>query len=68
MNTRKEKTKQQILCTDKVIELRLSDKYNDRSLAEALGISRQTLYTRLERSNWKKPEVALINKLKIPKQ
>lgn len=33
------------------------------SLAEKLGITRTTLYTRLKKENWKKAELVLINQL-----
>lgn len=34
-----------------------------KSLAEKLGIARGTLYTRLEKNNWKKAELVLIKSL-----
>lgn len=33
-------------------------------LTELIGVSRATLYTRLEKSNWKKTEKSLINQIK----
>lgn len=38
--------------------------YTYDSMAKFLGITKVTLYTRLERDNWKKGEIALIMKLK----
>ena len=35
----------------------------DDQLAEKIGISKPTLYTRLVKSNWKKGEIELIKKL-----
>ncbi len=36
---------------------------SDEVLAEKIGISRPTLYTRLAKDNWKKGEVELIKKM-----
>lgn len=58
----KEPTIQQFEATNKAYELR-SKSNNDNELAELLGMSKVTLYTRLSKSNWKKPEIALINNL-----
>jgi len=57
-----EPTVEQLEATNKVYSLRESAK-NDNELAESLGISKVTLYTRLERSNWKKSELSLIESL-----
>lgn len=48
--------------TKKVKKLR--EATNDRELAKKLGMSRVTMYTRLEKNNWKKTEIALIETLK----
>lgn len=45
-------------CSLKVESLR--SVFTDRDLSEKLGITRQTLYTRIKEHNWKKPERALI--------
>lgn len=55
-------TNEQLKATDEVYKLR--ENRNDNELAELLGISKVTLYTRLRRSNWKKSELALISSLK----
>lgn len=55
-------TVEQLEATNKAYQLRASAK-NDNELAAQIGISKVTLYTRLERSNWKKPELALLNNL-----
>ena len=52
----------QLKATDAVYKLR-EEAQNDNDLAESLGISKVTLYTRLKKSNWKKPELALIKTL-----
>lgn len=39
---------------------------NKFELAEELGISRPTLNTRLEKSNWKKGEEAILRRLILP--
>ena len=61
------KTKQpsnlQLKATDAVYKLREDKTRNDNDLASLLGISKVTLYTRLEKSNWKKSELALIKTL-----
>lgn len=54
---------QQLEATNKAYELR-QEAQNDNELAETLGLSKVTLYTRLQKSNWKKTELALINFLK----
>jgi len=56
---KKEITKEQIDATKQANELRKLAK-NDNILAEDLGLSKVTLYTRLKNSNWKKSEIALI--------
>lgn len=38
--------------------------YTHATMAEYLGISVPTLYTRLARENWKKGEISLIMRLK----
>ena len=53
---------EQLEATDKVYALRELSQ-NDNVLAESLGISKVTLYTRLKKSNWKKTEISLINTL-----
>lgn len=58
----KQATIKQLEATNKAYELR-SKAQNDNKLAEQLGMSKVTLYTRLKRSNWKKPELALIKAL-----
>lgn len=58
----KQPTIEQLEATNKAYTLRQQAK-NDNELAEQLGMSKVTLYTRLERSNWKKPELALIKAL-----
>lgn len=59
----KQPTLEQLETTDKVYKLRSEDSRNDNDLAEMLGISKVTLYTRLKKSNWKKAEIALVNNL-----
>ena len=59
---KKQATNEQLKATDEVYKLR--EDRNDNELAELLGISKVTLYTRLKRSNWKKAELALVNSLK----
>ena len=59
---KKQATIEQLEATNKVYALR-HQAQNDNELAEQLGISKVTLYTRLEVSNWKKPELALIESL-----
>lgn len=59
---KKEPTVEQLETTNKAYELRRGAS-NDNDLAEMLGMSKVTLYTRLRVSNWKKPEIALINAL-----
>lgn len=58
----KEATVKQLEATTKVYKLRQSTQ-NDNELSEKLGMSKVTLYTRLRVSNWKKPELALIESL-----
>ena len=58
----KQATVKQLEATNKVYSLR-QDSLNDNDLAESLGLSKVTLYTRLKLSNWKKPELALIEGL-----
>ena len=61
METKATVSKAQKAATKKVLKLKegtTSDK-----LADMLGIAKPTLYTRLERQNWKKTELALINLL-----
>lgn len=48
--------------TAKVARLR-GIKFTDEELSELIGISRPTLYVRLEKSNWKKGELELIKKI-----
>lgn len=59
----KQTTLKQLKATDKVYALRTDTTRNDNELAELLGMSKVTLYTRLKLSNWKKPELALIENL-----
>ena len=56
-------TIEQLETTDKVYKLREDPSKNDNVLAEDLGISKVTLYTRLKTSNWKKSEIALVKNL-----
>lgn len=58
----KQATIEQLEATNKVYALRQAAD-NDNVLAEQLGMSKVTLYTRLKQSNWKKPELALIENL-----
>ena len=58
----KQPTIEQLEATNKAYSLRNKAK-NDNDLAEQLGMSKVTLYTRLKKSNWKKPELALIENL-----
>lgn len=60
---KKQPTLEQLETTDKVYKLRSEEGRNDNDLAEMLGISKVTLYTRLRLSNWKKAEIALVNSL-----
>jgi DNA-binding NtrC family response regulator len=53
---------EQLEATNKAYTLR-QQAQNDNELAEQLGMSKVTLYTRLKKSNWKKPELALIESL-----
>lgn len=46
---------------DKINRLLL--KHTKEDLAKLIGISKVTLYKRLDKGNWKKGEVALINTL-----
>lgn len=55
-------TNEQLETTNKAYNLRKKAQ-NDNVLAEQLGMSKVTLYTRLEKSNWKKADIALINSL-----
>ncbi len=45
--------------TKKVKELK--EKKNVDDLAKEIGIAKMTLYTRLEKMNWKKPELVAIS-------
>jgi DNA-binding Xre family transcriptional regulator len=47
--------------TNKVIILK--EKTNVNKLADNIGISKMTLYTRLKKMNWKKPELFSIERL-----
>ena len=49
--------------TNKVNGLIATNTFTIASMAEYLGISRPTLYTRLVENNWKKGEIALLRKL-----
>lgn len=60
----KEATIEQLEATNKAYILR-QNAQNDNELAEQLGMSKVTLYTRLKVSNWKKPELALIQSLSL---
>lgn len=60
--SKKQASIEQLEATNKAYELRQKSQ-NDNELAELLGMSKVTLYTRLRVSNWKKPEIALINHL-----
>lgn len=62
MSKSEQATIEQLEATNKAYKLR-HESQNDNVLAEQLGISKVTLYTRLKRSNWKKPELALIESL-----
>lgn len=53
-------TVEQLKATNKVYLLRQKEG-NDDELAEILGLSKVTLYTRLKLSNWKKPEIYFID-------
>jgi len=53
---------EQLEATNKAYILR-QQAQNDNELAEQFGMSKVTLYTRLKKSNWKKPELALIEQL-----
>ena len=55
-------TVKQLETTNKAYDLR-READNDNKLCEEFGMSKVTLYTRLKKSNWKKPEMALINLL-----
>lgn len=48
--------------TSKIQRLRLHK--TDEEVAKIIGISRQTLYTRIAKHNWKTSEIFLIEKLK----
>jgi hypothetical protein len=50
--------------TKKIMKYR-GKTYTDEELAEKIGISKPTFYTRLKFNNWKKSEVYLINKIKL---
>lgn len=41
-----------------------SGEFTYQEMAEYIGISRVTLYTRLSKDNWKKGEIVLVLKLK----
>ena len=49
--------------TEKVNNLLVTNKFNKTELAEKIVIQRKTLYTRLEKGNWKKGEIFIINSL-----
>ena len=55
-------TIEQLEATNLVYALRIKSD-NDNKLSKELGMSKVTLYTRLKQSNWKKTELALIEKL-----
>jgi hypothetical protein len=55
-------TIQQLTTTDKAYSLRKLSK-NDDIFSKEIGISKVTMYTRLQRSNWKTPEITQINHL-----
>lgn len=57
-----EPTNEQIITTNKAYDLRDIAKTDDE-LAEMLGISKVTLYTRFRLSNWKKSEIALVDNI-----
>lgn len=59
---KKQASIEQIEATNKAFDLR-QQATNDNELADWLGMSKVTLYTRLRTKNWKKPEIALINHL-----
>lgn len=61
---KKQATEQQLNATDKVYKIREST-INDNELANLLGLSKVTMYTRLKKSNWKKTELALIKTLRV---
>ena len=54
-------TESQLIATRQALRLQAAS--SDREFADTLGISRTTLYKRLETSNWKKSEVFYINYL-----
>ncbi|MGD2113407.1 MAG: hypothetical protein PVG07_00030 [Acidobacteriota bacterium] len=60
--TKKQASIEQLEATNKAYDLRQKAQ-NDNELADLLGMSKVTLYTRLRVSNWKKPELALIEYL-----
>lgn len=64
MKHKKQPTIQQLEATNEVCKLRTAAK-NDDVLAEELGMSKATMYTRLKVSNWKKPEISHINSIKL---
>tara|TARA_R110000796_G_scaffold120506_3_gene234670 strand:+ start:5110 stop:5280 length:171 start_codon:yes stop_codon:yes gene_type:complete len=51
--------------TEKVLYLKNYLTVNE--LSELLGISRGTIYVRLRKQNWKKPEIELIKCLNLKK-
>lgn len=53
---------EQLEATNKVYQLRQTTQ-NDDELAKLLDVSKVTLYTRLKKSNWKKPEMFYIDHL-----
>lgn len=59
---KKQASIEQLEATNKAFHLR-QKATNDNELADWLGMSKVTLYTRLRTSNWKKPELALIEHL-----
>ncbi len=54
---------ERLKATEKVYQLKES--MSDLKLANKIGITKKTLYTRLIKSNWTKGEVCLINSFDI---
>lgn len=56
-------TNEQLEATQKVYSIR--ETTTDNELSERLGISKVTLYTRLQINNWNKGELCLISSFEI---
>lgn len=65
MAIKKMASQEQIEATEKVYNLR--ELINDRELEEVIGLTRKTIYVRLQKNNWKKPELKLIKSLNLSK-